>query len=229
MNKLFKILILVMFIVSIASSIFSFLQYDENVKLKSDIEKRDKLLASTLNNDSSWIKRQDSIVKYVTKDLFFYFGNEKMNPEEFIRYVNSLHKQYEIIEDSLMYYKTYFKMTNKLHGGNFKVDKDGAKTVYQYSGIDVQSIDSALQSKSGGVYTLQKENIEMKLKLSMYQKAIDKYGIKFEEYKDNGKYLTFIIKASQVDSALILFPYFKDRLIYNKKKGYWEIKRVASH
>ena len=58
----------------------------------------------------------------------------------------------------------------------------------------------------------------------MYQKAIDKYHIEFEDYKNHGEYITYIISAPQVDSALILLPYFRDRLIYNKK-GYWEIKR----
>ncbi len=27
-----------------------------------------------------------------------------------------------------------------------------------------------------------------------------------------------------VDSAMMLLPYFRDRLIYNSKKGYWEIE-----
>ena len=99
MNKLLKILVLATSIIAIASSVFALLQYDENVKLKSDVEKRDKLLTSALNNDSAWAKKQDSIIKYVTKDLFFYSGDERMNSEEFIRYVNSLHEQYEITKD----------------------------------------------------------------------------------------------------------------------------------
>ena len=224
MNKLLKILVLATSIIAIASSVFALLQYDENVKLKSDVEKRDKLLTSALNNDSAWAKKQDSIIKYVTKDLFFYSGDERMNSEEFIRYVNSLHEQYEITKDSLIYYKAYFEMTNDMHGGSFKVNKDGNKIKFQYSGRDTRKVDSVLQSKVKELHALQKENMEMKLKISMYQKAIDKYHIEFEDYKNHGEYITYIISAPQVDSALILLPYFRDRLIYNKK-GYWEIKR----
>ena len=62
MNKLLKILVLATSIIAIASSVFALLQYDENVKLKSDVEKRDKLLTSALNNDSAWAKKQDSII-----------------------------------------------------------------------------------------------------------------------------------------------------------------------
>lgn len=224
MNKLSKITILVINIITIATFVFSILLYRENVRLKSDIDKRDRLLASTLNKDSTLSKKQDSIIKYVTRDLFFYSGDEKMNPEEFIRYVNSLHEQLETMSDSLVYYKTYYAMTNKMYGGIFKVHKKGGQMEFQYSGKDIQQMDSILQSKVGDIYMLQKENMEMELKLSMYKKAIDKYNIKFENYKNEGEYVTYAIKAAQVDSALMLLPFFRDKLTYNAKKGYWEVE-----
>lgn len=57
-----------------------------------------------------------------------------------------------------------------------------------------------------------------------YVKLVERrYGLKFYHEK-NGNTYKFLLKAERIDSALMLLPYFRDRLTYNAKKEYWEIE-----
>ena len=75
-QKLYIIIVVVIAVSSIISSVFL---YQDNTRLKQDIEKREILLTSALNQDSTWRVKQDSIIKTVEKTFFFYAGDKKMN------------------------------------------------------------------------------------------------------------------------------------------------------
>uniref|UniRef100_UPI002729EF3F hypothetical protein n=1 Tax=uncultured Bacteroides sp. TaxID=162156 RepID=UPI002729EF3F len=64
-QKLYIIIVLVIAISSIISSVFL---YQDNTRLKQDIEKREILLTSALNQDSTWREKQDSIIKKLFKN-----------------------------------------------------------------------------------------------------------------------------------------------------------------
>ena len=107
-------------LVLIGLAIFAFFVQKDNVRLKLDIEKREALLSSSLNNDSTWMAKQDSIINIVEKSIFFV-GDKKMDGDEFTRYVNSLSKDYNnlandynAVVDSLQYYSiSYATPQNK--------------------------------------------------------------------------------------------------------------------
>lgn len=63
-------------LVLIGLAIFAFFVQKDNVRLKLDIEKREALLSSALNNDSTWMAKQDSIINIVEKSIFFV-GDKK--------------------------------------------------------------------------------------------------------------------------------------------------------
>lgn len=73
-QKLYIIIVVVIAVSSIISSVFL---YQDNTRLKQDIEKREILLTSALNQDSTWRVKQDSIIKTVEKTFFFYAGDKK--------------------------------------------------------------------------------------------------------------------------------------------------------
>ncbi|RGX74874.1 hypothetical protein [Bacteroides stercorirosoris] len=70
-QKLYIIIVVVIAVSSIISSVFL---YQDNTRLKQDIEKREILLTSALNQDSTWRVKQDSIIKTVEKTFFFLCG-----------------------------------------------------------------------------------------------------------------------------------------------------------
>ena len=57
-------------LVLIGLAIFAFFVQKDNVRLKLDMEKREALLSSSLNNDSTWMAKQDSIINIVEKSIF---------------------------------------------------------------------------------------------------------------------------------------------------------------
>lgn len=67
-QKLYIIIVVVIAVSSIISSVFL---YQDNTRLKQDIEKREILLTSALNQDSTWRVKQDSIIKTVEKHSSF--------------------------------------------------------------------------------------------------------------------------------------------------------------
>ena len=76
MISLFALLLLVLFV----------MVHRDNAHLQYEIARRDDLLTSALNQDSIWLNKQDSIIKFVEKNIFFYAGNEEMTGDEFIKY-----------------------------------------------------------------------------------------------------------------------------------------------
>lgn len=198
--SLFALLLLVLFV----------MVHTDNAHLQYEIARRDDLLTSALNQDSIWLNKQDSIIKFVEKNIFFYAGNEEMTGDEFIKYVNSLYDKNRILQDSLDYYKQYYKMTQSAFKPNFSVKLDSASQQILYT-LKYAKIDTAL---------LNTQYIKDCLRDSERLKVLlNHYAIKIKEVKDG-----YFFESPEIDSALILLPYFRNRLEYIPDKKCWVIE-----
>lgn len=200
-------------LVLIGLAIFAFFVQKDNIRLKLDIEKREALLSSALNNDSTWMAKQDSIINIVEKSIFFV-GDKKMDGDEFTRYVNSLSKDYNnlandynAVVDSLQYYKQYFTMSQGILNSKFKAELDTLTNTIYYS-----------------ISYATPQNKEM-LKLTRDSKILElitqRYNINIKDL-GNG---SIVFESPQIDSALILLPYHRDELEYLPEKKCWTITR----
>lgn len=203
-------------LVLIGLAIFTFFVQKDNIRLKLDIEKREALLSSALNNDSTWMAKQDSIINIVEKSIFFV-GDKKMDGDEFTRYVNSLSKDYNnlandynAVVDSLQYYKQYFTMSQGILNSKFKAELDTLTNTIYYS-----------------ISYATPQNKEM-LKLTRDSKILElitqRYNINIKDL-GNG---SIVFESPQIDSALILLPYHRDELEYLPEKKCWTITRIIT-
>lgn len=184
--------------------------YKDNAYLENEIARRDDLLTSALNQDSIWQNKQDSIIQFVEKSIFFYVGNEKIAGDEFVKYVNSLYDKNLILQDSLDYYKQYYKMTQSTFKPHFSAKLDSASQKIMYT-LKYTELDTAL---------LNTQHIKDCFRDSERLKMLLKhYPIKIKEVKDG-----YIFESPKIDSALILLPYFRNRLEYIPEKKCWVIE-----
>lgn len=193
-------------LVLIGLATFAFFVQKDNVRLKLDMEKREALLSSSLNNDSTWMAKQDSIINVVEKSIFFA-GDKKMDGDEFVRYVNSLLKDYNAVVDSLQYYKQYFTMSQGILNSKFKAEPDTLTNTICYSISYTTPQD--------------KEMLKLTRDSKILELITQRYNINIKDL-GNG---SIVFESPQIDSALILLPYHRDELEYLPEKKCWIITR----
>ena len=200
-------------LVLIGLAIFAFFVQKDNVRLKLDMEKREALLSSSLNNDSTWMAKQDSIINIVEKSIFFV-GDKKMDGDELVRYVNSLLKDYNnlasdynAVVDSLQYYKQYFTMSRGILNSKFKAEPDTLTNTICYSISYTTPQD--------------KEMLKLARNSKILELITQRYNINIKDL-GNG---SIVFESPQIDSALILLPYHRDELEYFPEKKCWIITR----
>lgn len=177
------------------------------------MEKREALLSSSLNNDSTWMAKQDSIINIVEKSIFFV-GDKKMDGDELVRYVNSLLKDYNnlasdynAVVDSLQYYKQYFTMSRGILNSKFKAEPDTLTNTICYSISYTTPQD--------------KEMLKLARNSKILELITQRYNINIKDL-GNG---SIVFESPQIDSALILLPYHRDELEYSPEKKCWIITR----
>ena len=186
------------------------IEHRDNVHLKYEIARRDELLTSALNQDSVWLIKQDSIIQFVEKNIFFYAGNEKMTGDEFIKYVNSLYDRNRVLQDSLDYYKQYYNMTQSAFNPCFSANLDSASQRIVYT-LKYSELDKTLFNDQ-----YLKDCLRDRERLKT---LLNHYAINIKEVKDG-----YIFESPKIDSALMLLPYFRSRLEYIPDKRCWVIK-----
>lgn len=210
MKKVSSIYIITISLLTIILLVLLVVLYKDNTHLKYEIERRDNLLTSALNKDSIWLNKQDSIIQFVEKNIFFYAGNKEMAGDEFIRYVNDLYYKNQTLQDSLDYYKQYYKMTQSAFKPHFtaKLDSASRRIVYTlgYTELDTTSLSNQY------IKDCLRDSERLKV-------LLNHYSIKIKELKEG-----YIFEAPKIDSALILLPYYRDRLEYIPDKKCWVVK-----
>lgn len=217
------------------SAIGLVLGYD-SYRTKSQLNERDNLIAEMKEENSERSQKIDTLVRTITNGISFSKNGKTLDSDELISYIKNLEKaqstfanEIQTLEDSLQYYKAYYELSQRQSKSSFSVKKDNTKVSYslQTQSIPVDSanaiINFTIDEKNKVINSLYKEIAELKLKLSMHEKAVKKYGIEFNNIKRNEDEVSYIIEAPRVDSALLLLPYYRKNLKYNAKKGHWEI------
>lgn len=202
-------------------------------ELENQINDRDILIKQLQQKDST-IQKADSLQSGISMPATQFTHNGKpITPDELVRYVNKLTGEISSLNDSLEYYQTYYKLSQKNIKSDFSVKDSGTKRTYSYksSSLDIDTVNSILKSgleKSSLEWSTKlkeeyKRNTELQNKLNMYERAINRYGIQFNNIKKEGNTISYEIEAPQVDSALLLLPFYRKELKYDKKKKQWTI------
>lgn len=183
----YKILVIVT-VIAIISTVVALLNAVSVRSLQNRLSQRDEVINSFLRSDSLAIRE-------VTKEEpYFIVGNQEMNSEDFVDYVNHLLQRCYLELDSLSYYREYYNMTRLKIGATLELDptdSTGCRYLYTYpsAGIGRNTVDSLVKESQ------------------RYRAIIKKYPIIVE---DGEGY--FVIKSPQIDSALLLLPYFRKNL-----------------
>lgn len=194
MKKIIEIIIIIS--IFIAGSVI-YLQQNYVSELKKQITDRDSTIAKYEARDSVYDNRLKQYTDTVEKYISpsFKLGDKNISVEDLLELANKSMRRADFLENRL----------NNL--------KDSA--IHAISSI------SSNTKKIGQVLSAYEDSAFI---YGNYVKLVERrYGLKFYHEK-NGNTYKFLLKAERIDSALMLLPYFRDRLTYNAKKEYWEIE-----
>lgn len=169
-DKIFH-LILIIGIITVGTTLVILIA--DNKDLNFEINKRDKLIAKTLLNDSinceHTEKYVNTVTKYITKDCELIINEKKVTLDEFISI-----------------YSNEIKENNKLRKKEFDLNDT--------------------------------------IKILKYQidKIKKKYPIKLATIGEKG-YLFTNVESLEIDSALVLLPFFRNRMSYDRLKNQWKV------
>lgn len=221
---------------AILLAVISLVMVYDSYRTKSQLKERDILIEEMKLDHSARSQRIDTLVRTITNDISISQGGRKLNSDELISYISNLEKTQNVLaneintlNDSLQYYKVYFDLSQKHNKSSFSVKKDNSQVNYtlRSNSINIDSakaiVNNTIDENNKIINSLYDEISELKLKLNMYEKAIKKYGIEFNNVKREKDEISYIIQAPQVDSALMLLPIYRKELKYDAKKKQWSI------
>ncbi|MBQ7518568.1 MAG: hypothetical protein IJU13_09120 [Bacteroidales bacterium] len=193
MEKRSNIIVLVLYLMTLFGAIVFAL---DNINLRNRINERDQYLESFVLGDTTIIRER------AVKEPVFVLGDKEMRAEEFVQFVNELRLGYLNTLDSLDFYRHYYRLVQKEFDFHYSVEPAEDSTMLKYS-ISYPRDANDLQKMSQSQFLL--------------DAVIKKYDISIEE--GDGYY---VITSPKLDSALAIFPYFRDR-IHKTSDGAWVI------
>lgn len=216
-------IILIVIIGGLLTVINSGLNYID--KLEKQIMERDSLI-SKLTISENLIKEyfdieQDSLTNEITytlkpskqepvqiiyrnMDETFQAGNDILTSAEVVERYNSLIGEFS----------QYVNENEKLIDRHNQLVRDYNKLIKDYNEL-VTIYNKKSENKS--------YSDALKAALDLINKS---YGIDYEITNDGTSYKVFLIPSQKIDSALMLLPYFRENLHYDKKSGKWVIIRT---
>ena len=218
-NSIKSVLILLL-LISLASSIYNI------HKLDNQLIEKDAQISEIKKMKSERSLKIDTLVQEIQNEISFTRDGKKISADEIVVYTNELNKEIESLKDSLDYYKTYFTMSLKNNSATYTVKREKNQIKYSLTtkSINTDTVNNLLENTKKIITMLENEKNDISLRLKMYQKAIDKYGIEFKDVVETQNSISYYIVAPKVDSALLIFPVYKNKLKYNTKKNLWEIR-----
>jgi hypothetical protein len=213
-------LLLILLIICLAVSVFY------NVKLQEQVDKRDVIIERLTQRDSILNKileiKYDSI-SHTTSYTYLVKGGKVMKYNELANELDKTHDDYILI---LNEHNKLLKENNQniddynLLIKNFNsIYKDYKESQNKYNNlVDNYNTNIVSTKKYLNNYNLILDS------LSNYKTIFNLiHSHYFLDYKieNDGKYRKISIKSEKLDSALILLPYFRDRL--RKEKNSWKI------
>jgi len=213
-------LLLIMIFISLFVSIFY------NVKLQEQVDKRDIIIEQLTQRDS--ILNQIMEIKYdsITKSITYSYREKDGR----IMKYNELAK--ELDKSNNDYYQILNKHENLLSENTQNIE-NYKQLILDYNNLFNDYKD--FQKKYNNLVDAYNKNIELTKKginnyhqtidsLSNYKTIVDLIHSRyFVDYRitNDGKYRRISIQSEKLDSALILLPYFRDRI--KKEKDVWKI------
>lgn len=219
-SKVTSGLLLMIILISLAVSVFY------NIKLQEQIDKRDIIIENLTQRDSILNQifeiKYDSIEQiisysYRTRDGKVMKYNEISNELDKSQkdYSAILNKHNALIQDNKQTIEDYNQLLNDFSSLN----DNYVSSLKEYNELVLKYNRNVETTKK---YLLEYNNTLDSL--SSFKAIVDlihsNYYIDYKIFKD-GKYNKISIKSEKLDSALVLLPYFRDRL--KKEKDTWII------
>lgn len=189
--------------ISLIIGVYTIILYTNNSDLLMEIQTRDQLIKDIQKRDSledlSRKKTKDILSEYLSSDCGLEIDGKKFTLESFVKLLNDSYTKNNTLQMSLA--KQEFRA--KLDSGR------------------LTELENELR-KSRNENFVSKDSLEYAYRIINNIKKT--YGIDYDvRSESNYKILQF--KFGAVDSALLLFPYYRDRLKYDSTRKLWSIKR----
>ncbi len=219
-SKVTSRLLLIIILISLAVSIFY------NIKLQEQIDKRDVIIEKLTQRDS--ILNQVFEIKYdsIEQTISYSYRTRDGKVMKYNEISNELDKLQE-------YYSAILNKHSALIQGNKQTTEDYNQLLNDFSSLNnnnvslIKEYNELVLKYNRNVETTQKYILQYNNtldSLSSFKALVDlihsNYYVDYEILKD-GKYNKISIKSEILDSALVLLPYFRDRL--KKEKDTWII------
>lgn len=222
-KKNVSILLILTFLLVIVSLVLLY----ENNNLTQQIKDRDTLIEDIKKQQTENSNKVDTLIREIEKEINFTYGDRIISADELINIYNQRADDLKKLNDSLSYYRMYYKMVQKQYNHKFSVDS----TMYSLSniGLSKDSIEAKYNIINQKLLALEKENALLELQMKMYKSGSTKYNInyidvKYKYTKDSlASQIFYTVKAPQVDSALLLLPYYRKQLKFNPKDSTWTV------
>jgi len=188
-----KIFYIFFIIILVISSIITLFLYDYNQKLIKDIESKERLIKKTSSNDSILFETTKEYSKIISK---YTFENEFM------------------IGDKKVSAKELVNLFNNIFNENRRLKDSVNYFKYQTRAEN----ESSAFYRNNYIKYLDSTNIYR----FAFKSAIKDYGIQYYIKKIDS---SFILQRSfsKADSALLLYPYYKDMIRKDPVSGAWII------
>ena len=190
-----KVLAIVLIALLIGSVIINLILTDNNRQLQYQVELRDSTINKINLADSALCeqsKKNSETIKKYINNCKFILNGKEVTAEEIILYTRKIY-------DSLKVYKAFYNLTKK----KLKVD-------FSLSKIN-----------NGKILTLEVPQDTLKKYKILYELAEKKYGFKYIT-KIRNHDLIILHKFTKVDSAMMIYDYYRDKLVKDKN-GNWMI------
>jgi len=115
-------------------------------------------------------------------------------------------------------YITTYKYYNHVDSLGNEIEMD-SKEFISFLFTKIDTLQTTLINTNKEKISLLEENYRSKMYLDIVENA---YGIKFN-YIENENSTTYRIDAPKIDSALMIYEYYKDKLYYDEENKQWMI------
>ena len=219
-GRITLLFLLILILISLGVSLFY------NIKLQEQVDKRDIIIEQLTQRDSILNQIMEFQYDSISKTISYTY---RIKDGKVLKY-NELSNELDKFLDD---YSQFLKKNIKIVDENNQNIEDYNSLIKEFSSLYNDYKD--LQKKYNNLISYYNKNIVMTRSdlnnhnlvldsLSNYKAIVDLiHSNYFIDYKivDDGKYRKISIKSEKLDSALILLPYFRDRL--KKEKNVWKI------
>lgn len=186
----------------------------ENIKLKSKNESNQKEYFEKLDSLSLLINRKIQHIKDIESNdskvsvQGFKMNNRTISVKELLKIVNQTLEENNSLKKQNSEYKQLIDFIEK----NYGIETRKEDSVYTFTIKPDSELKATEDQINNDLSESQKELEEKRLVL---QHIEEKYGIKFNVTRKNGKIISTIL-ITKADSAMWLYPYYKHKIKTNR-------------